>query len=102
MNPAQFPLLALVLFAPWFAIVGTLFWKFPRQPRHARRRGFDAAALVVAFVIFIATTWWAFHHADGTHQLWKQVFATSVGYGSFLLAMSVAFFARRRWFNSLR
>ena len=100
MNPAQFPLLALVLFAPWFAIVGTLFWKFPRQPRNARRRGFDAAALVLAAVVFVVATWWAFHHADGTHNLWKQVFSTSVGYGSFLAVMAVAFGIRRRWLKS--
>ncbi|QIK80458.1 hypothetical protein G7069_01875 [Lysobacter sp. HDW10] len=101
MNPAQFPLLALVLFAPWFAIVGSLYWHFPRQPRNSRRRVLDALALCVATVVFVLSTWWAFHHADGTHRLWKQVFATSVGYGSFLLTMTLAFFSRRRWFKTL-
>ena len=99
MNPGQFPLLALVLFAPWFAIVGTLFWKFPRVPRDARRRLFETVSLLLAFGVFVIATWWAFHHADGTHRLWKQVLATSVGYGSFLFVMIAAFFVRRRRFN---
>ena len=29
--------------------------------------------------------------------MWKQVFATSVGYGVFLALLLVAFIVRRRW-----
>jgi hypothetical protein len=29
--------------------------------------------------------------------MWPQVLATSVGYGVFLLSMTLAFFARRVW-----
>ena len=42
---AGMPTLALVLFAPWFLILSVLYWLYPRQPRNARRRGFDALAL---------------------------------------------------------
>ena len=34
---AGIPALALILFAPWFLILSTLFWLFPRQPRTAAR-----------------------------------------------------------------
>lgn len=97
MNPGHFPLLALLLFAPWFAIIATLFWTFPRTPRNARRRAFDLGALLLAFLSFVVSTWWAFHHADDTHNLWKQVFATSVGYGCFLAVMAIAFLVRKDW-----
>src|SRR3546814_16089954 len=32
--------LGLILFLPWFLILGVLFWLFPRQQRHWRRRLF--------------------------------------------------------------
>ena len=41
---AGMPILALILFAPWFLILSVLFWAYPRQPRNARRRLFDIAA----------------------------------------------------------
>ncbi len=34
MAPAVELNLALLLFLPWFAILGTLYWWLPRQPRH--------------------------------------------------------------------
>ena len=43
MNLSGMPDLALMLFAPWFVILCVLYWLYPRQPRHARRRWFDAA-----------------------------------------------------------
>ena len=49
---AGMPVLALILFAPWFLILSVMYWVYPRQPRDARRRLFDAVALLVAFVAF--------------------------------------------------
>ena len=50
--------LALILFLPWFLLLGALFWLFPRQPRNPRRKAFDIAALVVAFVLsFVGMQW---------------------------------------------
>ena len=30
------PYLAVILFLPWFLLLGSLYWLFPRQPRNAR------------------------------------------------------------------
>src|SRR3546814_10366729 len=77
--------LGLILFLPWFLILGVLFWLFPRQPRHWRRRLFDLASLVLAVAAFMASLYWAQDHADPAHgQMWRQVLATSIGYGVFL------------------
>ena len=49
MNPFVELNLALILFLPWFAILGVLYWMFPRQPRTASRKLFDGVALLLAF-----------------------------------------------------
>jgi hypothetical protein len=98
MSPLVEVNLALILFLPWFAILGALFWLYPRQPRNATRRVFDIAALAACAVGFVLSVQWAHASADpGYGRMWKQVFATSVGYGVFLALMLVAFLVRRRW-----
>ncbi len=95
---AGLPLLALVLFAPWFLILGWLYWWFPRQPRTAARRRFDVAALALAVLACIASLHLSFDAADRSHgHLWPQVLATSVGYGVFLGVLAGAMLLRRRW-----
>ena len=87
------PYLAIILFLPWFLLLGALFWLFPRQPRNPRRKAFDIAALVVAFVLsFVGMQWgYALGLADeGTGAIWKQVLATLVAYGAFLFVLTVA------------
>src|SRR3546814_12654650 len=77
--------LGLILFLPWFLILGVLFWLYPRQPRHWRRRLFALASLVLAVAAFMASLYWAQDPADPAHgQMWRQVLATSIGYGVFL------------------
>ena len=95
--PPQIELnLALILFIPWFSILAALFWLFPRQPRGWRRRVFDLASLVLAIAAAAAGTHWGMLHADpDATAIWKQVLATSVGYGMFLLVLTVAIVARR-------
>ena len=61
---AGMPVLALILFAPWFLILSVMYWVYPRQPRDARRRLFDAVALLVAFVAFVFSLHWSFGFAD--------------------------------------
>lgn len=94
------PYLALVLFLPWFLLIGALFWLFPRQPRDAARKRFDLVALAVAFVLSFGGMQWgyALGLADvGTGAIWKQVLATLVAYGAFLAAMFVAVALRNWW-----
>lgn len=94
----QLPILALILFLPWFTILGALFLIYPRQPRGGVRLAFDLVALVVSVAAFVAALHWSFDHADRAHgHLWPQVLATSVGYGVFLAAMTAAFLIRRGW-----
>ena len=51
MNPLIEYNLALILFLPWFLILGALYWIYPRQPRHAARVMFDIAALAGVDVV---------------------------------------------------
>lgn len=90
--------LALILFLPWFLILGVLFWVYPRQPRNAARRAFDVVALGVSALGFVLSVQWAHTSADPAYgRMWKQVFATSVGYGVFLVLLLAAYLARRGW-----
>ena len=99
MNPLVQLNLALILFAPWYAILGYVFWRFPAAPRHGRRRAFDLAALATAAVATATSLYWS-HDAAGTAhgEMWRQVLATSVSYGVFLAVLTTAFFVRRRVF----
>ena len=97
MNLAAWPILALVLFAPWFLILSGLYWWYPRQPRTPTRRLFDGGALLLAYAGCVASLYWSMGHADHSRgALWPQVLATSVGYGVFLAVLTVAWFCRRR------
>ena len=98
---SSMPDLALILFAPWFLILSVLFWIYPRQPRTAKRRLYDVAALAVALVAFVATLRWAHGYADRQYgAMWPQILATSAGYGVYLLALTIAVFIRRAVFRS--
>lgn len=94
------PFLAVVLFLPWFLLLGALFWLFPRQPRNTRRTAFDAVTLIIAFVLSVLGMRWgyALGLADvGTGAIWKQVLATLVAYGAFLFVLTVAIPLRSWW-----
>jgi len=92
--------LAMILFAPWFAVLSVLFWRYPRQPRGAARFVFDSIALATATVAAFGGMYWGMAHADGGYgPMWKQVFATSVAYGLYLGVMAAALIARMRWFG---
>jgi len=95
--------LALILFAPWFAVLSVLFWRYPRQPRGPARFAFDSIALTTATAAAFAGMYWGMGHADaGFGPMWKQVFATSLAYGLYLGVMAAALLLRIRWFARLR
>lgn len=97
MNPLVELNLALILFVPWFLILGVLFWIYPRQPRGGARRAYDVAALLLALVAFAYSQYWALDAADpGYGRMWGQILATAVGYGVYLAVMAAAFFLRPR------
>jgi len=101
MNGAFGPWLAGLLFLPWFLILGVLFWCYPRRPRNAARRIYDALALLAAALVFATGVRWAYADADaGYGAMWRQVYATSVGYGLFLAALLLAFVVRRQWLRA--
>ena len=103
MSRAMQPNLALLLVAPWFLILAVLYWLYPRQPRDAARRLFDVAALAIAVGAFVLTLHWAHAYADRHYgAMWPQIFATSVGYGVFLLVLVVAIYMRRSWLRRHR
>jgi len=86
--------LALILFLPWFAILGALYWFYPRNlERSAVRRRFDLAALALAFVAaFIAGRWGYAVAATGVEAgpIWRQVLASLLAYKAFLAIIAAA------------
>jgi hypothetical protein len=96
------PYLAVILFLPWFALLGSLYWFYPRQPRGLRRQSFDAGVLLVAFVLSFGGMQWGYTlgEADaGSGAIWRQVMATLVAYGAFLVVLLLAV-PLRAWFLS--
>ena len=90
--------LALILFLPWFAILGTLYWLYPRQPRPPARKWVDAAALLSAVLAFVLAMYWGHAWADpGYGRMWQQIVATAISYAAFLAVLAVAFWWRRGW-----
>nr|WP_255699218.1 hypothetical protein [Luteimonas sp. Y-2-2-4F] len=90
--------LALILFLPWFLILGALYWIYPRQPRDGARRLFDSVALALSVAAFVASIHWAHRTADPTYGgMWRQILATALGYGVYLAAMLAAFVLRAAW-----
>ncbi len=90
--------LALILFFPWFAILGVLFFIYPRHSRTLRRRLFDLASLVLAVGASALGMCWSFYNADPhAGAIWKQVLATSISYGIFLLVLTIAIAVRHYW-----
>ncbi len=87
--------LSLILFLPWFLILGALFCFFPREPRGFVRRGYDLATLVLALVASWYAMRWGFVNADPqAGAIWKQVLATLTAYGAFLALLGVAWWLR--------
>ena len=89
--------LALILFLPWFVILAVLFWLYPRAPRTRARWWFDTSSLVLAVVAAAIGTHWSYYNADPSWGgMWKQILASTISYGLFLLVMTTAFFLRRK------
>jgi hypothetical protein len=91
------PNLAILLLLPWFAILGALFWFFPRTPRDRPRRIFDVIALTLALSAAFVGMRWAYANADlAVGAMWRQILASLVAYGLFLLVLAIALPLRTR------
>ncbi len=90
--------LAIILFAPWFAILIWAYWAFPKSlPRPFARRCFD----IVVIVATLAVSVWGmleYHDANEGYggSIWKQVAASTAVYIAFLGALVVAVLLRAR------
>lgn len=95
--------LSLLLFLPWFVVLGGLYWLFPRQPRVPARQRFDLAVLLLALLASSAAMLWGHHTGAADAQagaIWRQVLAVLYAYGAFLAVMLVAVGVRARWLRA--
>jgi len=92
--------LALILFAPWFAILTWCYWKFPKSHVvNASRRRFDVVAILVALIASGLAMRWAYSFDwKDAGPLWPQVIATLSAYKAFLIVMILAFWVRGKRF----
>ncbi len=93
--------LALILFVPTFAILGWLYWHFPRElPRTVPRRRFDLAAIALAMLLTVLALEGAMStRFPGTGPIWPQVFAVLAVYHVFPLVLAGAWWVRGRRFR---
>jgi hypothetical protein len=101
MNPLVELNLAMILFLPWFAILGWAYWFWPRQPRTPARTTFDLAALALATAAGVGSTWFSLDYADPAYgKLWPQILASTLSYAAFLGVMLAAIVVRHRWLRT--
>jgi hypothetical protein len=89
-------LLAVLLLAPWFAVLGWIYWR-TAPARFAASRGFDAAAVVAAVACSVLGMWLGLHYEPvGHHPIVREIAASVIAYKAFLLVLGAAWFLRRR------
>ncbi|AKC87156.1 hypothetical protein [Pseudoxanthomonas suwonensis] len=91
--------LSLLLFLPWFGLLGVLYWFYPRTPRPLARRAYDTTVLLLALALSIAGMHWGY--AEGVADalsgpIWRQVLAVLYAYGAFLAVLALAIPLRMR------
>ncbi len=89
-------LLAVLLLAPWFAVLGWIYWRTAPQ-RFASARGFDVIALSGAVALSVAGMALGLHYEPvGHHPIVREIAASVIAYKGFLLVLVAAWFWRRR------
>jgi len=97
------PHIALLLFLPWYAVLGWLFWRVRGRHGTAARKTGALAIIAAALAAAGLAGVWAYHHADASvGPIWKQVLACAVGYAAFLLALLVGLMTLRRSRSRIR
>ena len=96
--------LAIILFLPWFAILGALYWFYPRTlARTPARRNFDLAMLALAFAASFVAGRWGYSIASTSIEagpIWRQVLASLLAYKAFLVVIAVAWAWRGQRFRN--
>lgn len=104
--------LALLLLAPWLAVLGWAYFAYPKSlPRTLGRRAFDLAALLAAIAATVGAAAFGYEAVELPHvdrfgrasgAIWQQVLPALYGYGAcvavLLLALGLRWLAwgRRR------
>jgi len=89
-------LLAVLLLAPWFAVLGWIYWR-TAPTRFATARGFDIAALAGAVALSVAGMGLGLPvEPAGHHPIIREIVASLIAYKGFLLVLVAAWFWRRR------
>lgn len=89
-------LLAVLLLAPWFAVLGWIYWRTAPAPFVASR-AFDIAVLVSALALSVAGMALGLRYEPaGHHPIIREIAASLIAYKGFLLVLGRAWFWRRR------
>jgi hypothetical protein len=86
----------LLLLAPWFAVLGWIYWR-TAPPRFAAARGFDVASIISA--VALAAVGMALglrYEPVGHHPIIREIAASVIAYKAFLLVLGAAWFWRGR------
>ena len=90
--------LALLLFAPWFAILAWAYWNYPRaQVAGGGTRAFDVVALLLSLLLSAVAMRWSYAlEFANAGPLWPQVMATLAAYHVFLFVLAAGWLLRAR------
>lgn len=96
MNPLVELNLALILFLPWYLLVGWIFWRWRGQKQSDARKLLVALVISGALAAAAVSGIWAYRYADpSVGAIWKQILACVIGYWAFLSVLVAGFFALR-------
>lgn len=89
--------LAMILFLPWFAVLGFAYWHLPPlAPRSSARLGYDLLVLLTALVGAAWVADLAMHSEwPQAGRIWPQVLAGLLAYASFSVLIGFALLLRR-------
>lgn len=89
-------ILAVLLLAPWFAVLGWIYWRSAPAP-FAAARGFDIATLAGAIALSVLGMWAGLQvEPAGHHPIIREIVASLIAYKGFLLVLGLAWAWRRR------
>ena len=96
MNPFVELNLALILFLPWYVLLGWVFWRARARGASTSRKLLALGFLAVSLAAAGFTGVWAYGFADpSAGAIWKQILACVVGYWAFLGVLALGFAALR-------